>query len=74
MARLERLMSDKQKKEAVTLKDKSQNPGRPRLDAEFAGSLTPELEHPAHSKAHPFRYAGMDRAHNAPRGQKPEAN
>ncbi|MCI8538760.1 MAG: hypothetical protein HFF18_08915 [Oscillospiraceae bacterium] len=46
---------------------KSKN--RAQADAEFAGSLTPDLDHPTHSKAHPFRYAGGDRAHNAPRGQ-----
>ena len=42
---------------------------RGKKDTEFAGSLTPEMDHPGQSKAHPFRYAGSDRAHNAPRGQ-----
>lgn len=49
-----------------------QNPDskpKTRKDTEFAGSLTPDLDHPEHTRAHPFRYAGGDRAHNAPRGQ-----
>ena len=42
---------------------------RAQADTEFAGSLAPDLDHPGHTKAHPFRYTGGDRAHNAPRGQ-----
>ena len=42
---------------------------RSKSETEFAGSLTPDLDHPGRSKAHPFRYTGPDRAHNAPRGQ-----
>lgn len=54
-------------------RDPKPAPGaNPRREAEFAGSLTPDLDHPGRSKAHPFRYAGPDRAHNAPRGQDPE--
>ena len=48
---------------------KSDPKSRSKDDTEFAGSLTPDLDHPGHSKAHPFRYAGTDRAHHAPRGQ-----
>ena len=43
---------------------------RSQNETEFAGSLTPDLDHPKHSRAHPFRYAGTDRANNAPRGQE----
>lgn len=42
---------------------------RGKKDTEFAGSLTPEVDQHGKSKAHPFRYAGLDRANNAPRGQ-----